>query len=187
VKLAAELFNQVGRGTAEFGVRVCLRPVFGTLLETRGEIGKLLRRTSARDVRISLDAEHFGELGLVPANFLKRRKARVGCIHLRDVPAVRGVASAAPARATKKTKRKTSKKPTRAKSPRSRSRARGGPPPGPVEILFRAAEAVRYEGWVVVDRSGGALSQPSEAAPGQAIRERARRDREPLRHLLETF
>ena len=87
--------NELGRRTAEHGVRVALHNHMDSIDESPEEIARLLALTECRYVELLLDIAHYAQGGGDPVAAVKRHKDRIGILHLKDVRKVEPAKDAA--------------------------------------------------------------------------------------------
>jgi inosose dehydratase len=75
----------VAAAMADEGVRACLHPHVGSLVETEREIRFVLDRTDPDVVRFGPDTGHLFWAGMDPASVIGAYAERVGAVHLKDV------------------------------------------------------------------------------------------------------
>jgi inosose dehydratase len=75
----------VGEATLAEGVRTCFHNHVGTVIETEGEIERLLAGTDPSLVFLGPDTGHLGWGGVDAAEFCSRHARRIGSVHLKDI------------------------------------------------------------------------------------------------------
>jgi inosose dehydratase len=80
----AENLKRVEELVAGHGLTLALHPHAGSLVETRGQIERIL---AASDVPVCLDTGHLAIGGADPADFVRRYGQRIAHVHLKDVDA----------------------------------------------------------------------------------------------------
>lgn len=128
----------LGKQAAESGVRICLHPERGSVVETRGELESTLGGTSSKHVGLCLETGHLMAIGANPAAFYKKYKSRVWHAHFRDAL-----------------------RPTKRRPPRPVSFGKGKVK---FAALFRTMEEKGYEGWVTFELPNLPGSWPRDQA-----------------------
>lgn len=141
-KQAAELLDEIGRGAAEFGVPVCLRPAAGSVCQTAAELERFMRTTTARFVRLCVDSAHLALTRAAASTVLRKYKIRVSHVHVSDFRVKRSRAKNAQPQLVP---------------------VEFGKGAGRLARVFKALLAADYTGWVTVD-----LLVKEGAAPGRA-------------------
>ena len=83
--ILAERLEELGTVAKSRGVSLCYHPHKGSIIETSGQINKLLELTSLDKVSLCLDMGHLYWGGGDPVQILREYIQRVGYIHFKDV------------------------------------------------------------------------------------------------------
>ena len=99
VRLArvVEGLNLVADAMALEGVKPCLHPHVGTLIETEAEIDFVLAGTN-ENLLFGPDTGHLAWAGMDPARIIRRYRSRIGAVHIKDLHASIAENSAAAAK-----------------------------------------------------------------------------------------
>jgi len=82
---SADALGYIGRASQEMGVRVCYRPVAGTLGEHPDQLDVLMGIADPRHVLLALDTAHVALGGGNPATIFKAYVDRIGHVSFRDL------------------------------------------------------------------------------------------------------
>ncbi len=80
----AVLINEIGAITLAEGVRSCFHNHVGTVIETRGEMDRLLALTDPACVFVGPDTGHLAWAGADPVAFCRDYASRIKTVHLKD-------------------------------------------------------------------------------------------------------
>lgn len=83
-KVLAGNLNEVGRRTADEGIRLAVHPHAWTMVERKNELEMMLDMTDPALVSIVLDTCHAAVGGIDPVQCLRDHYARIASIHLKD-------------------------------------------------------------------------------------------------------
>jgi len=90
-RVYAETLDAVGHASLCQGVRGCFHPHVGTVIETEGEVQRLLEATDPEAVFLGVDTGHLAWAGVDVVDFCRRHIQRIKTLHLKDIDAsVRG-------------------------------------------------------------------------------------------------
>jgi inosose dehydratase len=139
------LLTEIGKRTADLGVRVGYHNHMGTLGETPDDVDRILDAADPRYVKLELDIAHYQQGGGNPAQAIRRYHDRLLFLHLKDVE---------------------SPSPEKPADPRSYRFVELGR--GKVDLpgVFAALDAVKFRGWAVIELDGvpGKARTPKESA-----------------------
>jgi inosose dehydratase len=80
----AALIDEIGAITLAEGVRACFHNHFGTIIETRAEMDRLLALTDPAHVFVGPDTGHLAWAGADPVAFCRDYADRIKTVHLKD-------------------------------------------------------------------------------------------------------
>ncbi len=83
-KLLARNLNEVGKRTADAGIRFAFHPHAWTLVERQPELDMMMDMTDPKLVYLVLDTAHATLGGIDPVNCLRDYYSRIAAIHLKD-------------------------------------------------------------------------------------------------------
>lgn len=92
-KILARNLNEVGKRTADAGIRFAFHPHAWTLVERQPELDMMMDLTDPRLVYLVLDTGHAALGGIDPVKCLRDYYARIAAIHLKDAEAKYNTAS----------------------------------------------------------------------------------------------
>lgn len=99
LRTMARALNELGKRTAEVGVRLAPHPHLWSPFERQEEVDRVLELTDPRYVFLTADTAHLTLAGMDPVEFLGKHYDRVAAIHLKDIPAkYRGYRGLSPSR-----------------------------------------------------------------------------------------
>ena len=79
------LMNEIGRRSAELGVRTVYHNHMDGFGEAPGEVTQVLEATDPKRVGLLLDIAHYAQGGGDPVSAVERHKARLAVVHLKDL------------------------------------------------------------------------------------------------------
>lgn len=99
LRTMARALDELGKRTAEVGVRLAPHPHLWSPFERQEEVDRVLELTDPRYVFLTADTAHLTLAGMDPVKFLGKHYDRVAAIHLKDIPAkYRGYRGLSPSR-----------------------------------------------------------------------------------------
>jgi inosose dehydratase len=87
LKTMARTLNELGKRTAEFGVRLAPHPHIWSPLERQDEVEKIIQMTSPGYVLFVADTAHLTLGGIDPVQFIRTNYTRIAALHLKDTEA----------------------------------------------------------------------------------------------------
>ena len=99
LRTMAKALNELGKRTAEVGIRLAPHPHLWGPLERQEEVDRVLELTDPRYVYLTADTSHLTLAGIDPVKLLSKHYDRVAAIHFKDVAAkYRGYRGPSPSR-----------------------------------------------------------------------------------------
>jgi inosose dehydratase len=86
-KILAKHLNEVGKRTADAGIKFAFHPHAWTLVERQPELDMMMELTDPRLVHLVLDTGHAALGGIDPVKALRTYYSRIAAIHLKDAEA----------------------------------------------------------------------------------------------------
>ena len=80
-----EGLNKLGKIASDRGFKLCFHHHMGTVVQTSGEVDRMMRNTDPSCVFLCYDTGHFTFAGEDPLTMLKKYVSRVGHVHLKDM------------------------------------------------------------------------------------------------------
>ena len=87
LRTMAKALNELGKRTAEVGVRLAPHPHLWSPFERQEEVDRVLELTDPRYVYLTADTAHLTLAGMDPVKFLSKHYDRVAAVHFKDIPA----------------------------------------------------------------------------------------------------
>ena len=87
LRTMAKALNELGKQTADVGIRLAPHPHIWTPLERQEEVDRVLELTDPRYVYLTADTAHLTLGGIDPVALLEKNYDRVAAIHWKDAPA----------------------------------------------------------------------------------------------------
>jgi inosose dehydratase len=124
-----DLLTRLGRQARDVGVQLVYHPHMGTIGERPDDAERVLAASDPQAVQLLLDVAHWYQGGGDPAAAIRRHRARLGMLHLKDVAPV----------------------PATAGQPAGYRFVELGQGRVDLPAVFAALRDVRYDGWGVVE------------------------------------
>lgn len=86
LKTMAKTLNELGKRTADSGIRLAPHPHIWTPLERENEIDRVLELTDPRYVYLTADTAHLRMGGVDPVELINSHHDRVAAVHWKDTP-----------------------------------------------------------------------------------------------------
>lgn len=122
------LLTEIGRRTADFGILLGLHPHMGALSQSPTEVERVLAAADPRYVKLELDIAHYQQAGGKPADAIRQYASRLLFLHIKDVEG-----------------------PLPGKGADSYRFVELGRGRVDVPGVFKALEAVQFDGWAIVE------------------------------------
>jgi inosose dehydratase len=122
------LLTELGRRTADVGIPLALHNHMGALSESPEEVRRVLDATDPRFVKLELDIAHYHQAGGKPADAVREHAGRLLFLHIKDVES-----------------------PVPGGKPDSYRFVELGRGKVDVPGVFAALEAVKFDGWAIVE------------------------------------
>ena len=87
LRTMAKALNELGKQTADVGIKVAPHPHLWSPLERQEEVDRVLELTDPRYVYLTADTSHLTLAGIDPLALVKKNFDRVAAIHFKDVAA----------------------------------------------------------------------------------------------------
>ena len=149
-KLLAKNLNDVGKRTADAGIKFAFHPHAWTLVERQPELDMVMELTDPKLVYLVLDTGHATLGGIDPVKCLRDYYARIASIHLKDAEAKYSTANGWKGPA-----------PSEEEHNRVNLYKRLGSGGVDFPAFFKVLRERQYDGWVTLDfgRAGHELAQ----------------------------
>jgi inosose dehydratase len=139
-KTLARNLNEVGKRTADAGIKFAFHPHAWTLVERQPELDMMMEMTDPRLVYLVLDTGHAALGGIDPVKCLRDYYSRIAAIHLKDAEAKYNTAAGWKGPA-----------PSEAEHKRVNLYKRLGAGGVDFPAVFRVLRERQYDGWVTMD------------------------------------
>ncbi|MDA2937377.1 sugar phosphate isomerase/epimerase [Acidobacteria bacterium AH-259-A15] len=87
LKTMARALNELGKRTAEVGLRLAPHPHIWSPFERQHEVERILELTDPQFVYLTTDTAHLTLGGIDPVKFIRKHYRRVAALHWKDTPA----------------------------------------------------------------------------------------------------